>query len=180
MWDMHNRTTVERNKHDFYPTPVSIIDALLDNLNWGYVAVWEPCAGDMRVVDILRRRGNVVIPGDIQTGQNFFEYTEAPVPTLITNPPFKHIRPFIDHAFEIGVQRMALVCPERLWACQKGRDQFARHQPSRFINMDWREDYLGKGGKPDRALAVSIWNTPHSTTTSYEIWSRPHGHSKAA
>lgn len=171
---------MSRNKHDFYPTPVSIITALLDNLNWGYSAIWEPCAGDMRVVKMMRQRGNVVIPGDIQNGQDFFNYKQALTQNLVTNPPFKPIREFIDHAFEIGVKRMALVCPERLWACKKGREQFARHRPSRFINMDWREDYLGKGGKPDRALAVSIWDSPHAETTSYEIWSKPHGHSEAA
>lgn len=165
-----------RNKHDFYPTPVSVITALLDNLGWGPSAIWEPCAGDGRVVEMMRARGNVVLAGDIQEGKDFFEYTEALTPNLITNPPFKPIRQFIDHAFDIGVQRMALVCPERLWACKKGREQFEKYRPSRFVNMDWREDYLGKGGKPDRALAVAIWDMPNSHTTTYEIWSKPDEH----
>ena len=171
---------MSRNEHDFYPTPVSIVTALLNNLGWGECAMWEPCAGDMRVVNMMKDRGHVVLHGDIQTGKDFFDYTEALTPNLITNPPFRPIRQFIDHAFDIGVQRMALVCPERLWACKKGREQFGRHQPSRFINMDWREDYLGKGGKPDRALAVSIWDSPDNETTSYEIWSKPDGHQQAA
>ena len=90
----------------------------------------------------------------------------------MTNPPFKHIRPFIDHAFNIGINRMALVCPERLWACAKGKKQFLKHQPSRFINLDWREDYLGRGGKPDRALAISIWDGSINNKTKYEVWSK--------
>ena len=75
------------------------------------------------------------------------------------------------YAFSIGVEHMALVCPERLWACKKGSEQMKRHKPSRFINLDWREDYLNKGGTPDRALAVSIWDTPNSSNTTYELWS---------
>lgn len=165
-----------RNEFDFYPTPVSIITALLDNIQWENSVIWEPCAGDGRVVDMIKERGHIAIATDIQTGNDFFEYEKAIAPCIITNPPFKPIRNFIDHAFEIGVEKMALVCPERLWACKKGREQFSRYRPSRFINMDWREDYLGKGGKPDRALAVAIWDRPENESTNYEIWSKPNGH----
>ena len=162
-----------RKANDFYPTPHSILDVLIHNLYWpDGCLVWEPCAGDNRVVDRLTKDGFRVVAGDIQTGQDFFNYDVAPSPFLLTNPPFKYIRDFIDHAFFIGVEHMALVCPERLWACKKGSNQMKKHRPSRFINLDWREDYLGKGGTPDRALAVSIWDVPHSPTTSYEVWSR--------
>jgi hypothetical protein len=164
---------MSREANDFYPTPHSILDILLHNLHWPKGSlIWEPCAGDGRVVDKLKSDGYSVISGDIQTGQDFFNCAGAESPFLLTNPPFKHIRAFIDHAFSIGVEHMALVCPERLWACKKGSEQMKRHKPSRFINLDWREDYLNKGGTPDRALAVSIWDTPNSSNTTYEVWSR--------
>jgi hypothetical protein len=134
--------------------------------------VWEPCSGDGRFSDAMQKSGCSVISSDLSMGKNFFEYKHTLAPTLVTNPPFKHIRPFIAHAFDIGVKKMALVCPERLWACKKGREQFMRHRPTRFANMDWREDYLQKGGSPDRALAVTMWDTPHSETCSYEVWTR--------
>jgi hypothetical protein len=161
-----------RTKRDFYPTPYSIIDALLQRLDWLPERIWEPCAGDGRLADAMRQRGCEVVTHDIVTGHDFFDWDAAHAETLITNPPFKNIRSFIDHAFAIGVQRMALVCNERLWACGKGHDQWQRHRPSRFINMSWREDYLGKGGFPDRSLAISIWDTPHATDCIYEVWNR--------
>ena len=108
----------------------------------------------------MKSFGFSAIRTDIQDGEDFFSYDEALHENLITNPPFRQIREFIDHAFAIGVMRMALVCPERLWACRKGNEQFRRHRPDVFAMMDWREDYLNKGGKPDRALAVSIWQSP--------------------
>lgn len=160
-----------RNPRDFYPTPVSIIDRLLSGLHWTG-PVWEPAAGDGRLARALEERGYDVVAGDVLTGQDFFAYSDAPAATLVTNPPFRQIRQWIDHAFDIGVERMALVCNERLWACAKGSEQMRRHRPSRFINLDWREDYLGKGGAPDRALAISIWDRPHSDNTAYEVWSR--------
>ena len=168
--------TVEavRVAHDFYPTPFSIIEVLLDQLDWPKGAlVWEPCKGDGRIADALVSHGYNVVTGDISEGDDFFEVTQAKSPRLLTNPPFKPIRQFIDHAFSIGVEQMALVCPERLWACKKGHEQLVRHRPSQFINMDWREDYLGKGGAPDRALAVSIWDSPNNPTTTFNVWSKP-------
>ena len=162
-----------RAANDFYPTPFSIIQKLLSQLNWPSGAlVWEPCEGDGRVADALLDHGYRVVSGDITTGDDFFEVRQAKAKHLLTNPPFKQIRPFIDHAFAIGVEKMALVCPERLWACKKGSDQLQRHRPSEFINMDWREDYLGKGGSPDRALAVSIWDSPDNPSTIYQVWSK--------
>lgn len=163
---------MSRHPQDFYPTPANIIEALLSRLDWEG-RVWEPCAGDGRLVEALEKRGFETVSGDIQSGQDFFSIQSACADTLITNPPFKVIRPFIDRAFDIGVQRMALVCPERLWACQKGYEQWVRHKPSRFVNLTWREDYLGKGGAPDRALAISIWDKPISDRCSFEIWSKP-------
>lgn len=160
-----------RNARDFYPTPASIINRLLSDLRWRG-SVWEPASGDGRLARALEERGYDVVAGDVLTGQDFFAYSDAPAATLITNPPFRQIRQWIDHAFDIGVERMALVCGERLWACRKGSEQMQRHRPSRFINLDWREDYLNKGGAPDRALAISIWDRPHSDITTYEVWSR--------
>ena len=162
-----------RVDNDYYPTPQSILDVLVRNLGWEKkTTIWECCAGDGRLVDTFENAGYPVIAHDIVSGHDFFDWSEAPSNALVTNPPFKHIRPFIDHAFNIGINRMALVCPERLWACAKGKKQFLKHQPSRFINLDWREDYLRRGGKPDRALAISIWDGSLNNKTKYEVWSK--------
>ena len=165
-----------RKTNDYYPTPHSFVEKLVEK----YIDavgmpdhVWEPCVGDGRIAQKLLKCGvDAVSQSDIQLGQDFFAFKKAIAPVIITNPPFKHIRPFIDHAFDIGVQSMALICGERLWACKKGREQFERHKPHIFAMMDWREDYLGKGGAPDRSLAVSIWQTPCAADSSFQIWSK--------
>lgn len=162
-----------RRANDFYPTPHSIIAALLANWGPSSLHVWEPCAGDGRLVHALRARGYEVSKTDIAQGEDFFGFNQALAPCIVTNPPFKRIRQFIDHAFAIGVEEMALVCPERLWASGIGRRQFEARRPSLWINLDWREDYLGKGGSPDRALAVAIWERgDHSGQTQFEVWAR--------
>ena len=154
---------------DAYATPHNIIDAMLTNLNWPTTTVWEPCQGAGRMVAALEAKGHKVVAHDIQTGHDFFRWSAAQASALVTNPPFGPIRKFIDHAFAIGVERMALVCGERLWACRAGLEQFERYRPSRFVNLSWRDDYLNKG-RPDRALAISIWDTPHADLCRYEVW----------
>ena len=162
-----------RHERDFYPTPQSIIDAILFRVKLRETAtIWEPCAGDGRFSTALEQSGYRVISHDIEEGHNFFDWKTAQAPVIVTNPPFKHIRGFIDHSFKIGVKEMVLVTPERLWACQKGYEQLLRHRPSRFANLTWREDYLQIGGSPDRSLAISIWETPCAETTAYEVWQR--------
>tara|TARA_R100001594_G_scaffold98341_1_gene132758 strand:- start:970 stop:1464 length:495 start_codon:yes stop_codon:yes gene_type:complete len=161
-----------RKKFDFYPTPISIVKEIKKRWFFKGRKVWEPCCGDNRISNELKAIGYDVISTDISKGQDFFNYSEPLSDVIITNPPFKYIREFIDHSFKIGVRQMALVCPERLWACKKGRMQFSRFKPTRWANMDWREDYLQKGGSPDRALAVAIWDSPRSLNCSYEIWNK--------
>jgi hypothetical protein len=170
-----------RKPLDFYPTPMSVVESMAERFlelrmrisSFPPYSIWEPCAGDGRIVEEMKERGvQKVIASDIKNGEDFFDFTEAPSPIVITNPPFRQIRPFILHAFQIGVKEMALVCNERLWACKKGRKQFELYKPSVFAMMDWREDYLGKGGKPDRSLAVSIWMQPCASRCSYEVWQK--------
>jgi hypothetical protein len=174
--DLDSAPAYSRAAFDFYPTPQSIIKVLLSRWHPMRGLVWEPCSGDGRFVEALRGAGIEVVHGDIQTGENFFTTSKAPAPVIVTNPPFQHIRKFIDHAFAIGVQEMALVGPERLWASRVGRCQFERHRPSVWANMDWREDYLNKGGSPDRALAVGIWGSPCAATCEFQVWPKPDEH----
>jgi hypothetical protein len=190
-----NRKTVfMRKEHDFYPTPFSIVELMVkefmnrQDASCKALDIWEPCAGDKRIAEAIKSYavvtekthsigkrymvGNVHCT-DIQEGQDFFSYKEALLPNIMTNPPFKDIREFIDHAFEIGVEKMALISGERLWACKKGREQFERHKPDLFCMMDFREDYLGKGGSPDRALAINIWDSPCADSCEFKILRKP-------
>lgn len=161
-----------RRPNDSYPTPSSIAIELVYRWTLPTMTVWEPCAGEGHLSEVLKKRVNKVISTDITRHEDFFEYTSPLAEIVVTNPPFKPIRSFIDHAFDIGVKKMALVCPERLWACRKGRDQFLRHRPSRWVNLDWREDYLQKNKAPDRALAIAIWECANADACVYEVWTR--------
>lgn len=163
-----------RRENDFYPTPESLIAEIATRWAPRSKTIWEPCAGDGRVAKALRDAGYEVVAGDITQGNDFFSWEAPPQPdvALCTNPPFERVREFIDHAFAIGIREMCLVLPERIWASGVGREQFQRHRPKVWVNLDWREDYLGKGGSPDRALAVAIWDSPCSDLCHFDVWTR--------
>lgn len=163
-----------RRENDLYPTPHSLIAEIISRWKPRARKVWEPCFGDGRVARAMVGHGYDVVSGDIASGDDFFAYSEPPQPgiALCTNPPFDRVREFIDHAFAIGIEEMCLVLPERLWACDKGRKQLERHRPVLWANMDWREDYLGKGGSADRALAVAIWDGSCAPACMFDVWTR--------
>ena len=161
-----------RAVNDFYPTPHSIVAEVCARWRPSSGRIWEPFDGDGRFAAALETIGHETVRGDIAKGQDFFDFKTAPAPTICSNPPFDRVREIIDRAFEIGIEEMCLVLPERLWACLVGSEQFERHKPAIWANMSWREDYLGRGGSADRALAVAIWDCPNARACSYEIWSR--------
>ena len=99
----YERQKKKRNENGFYPAPHSIVKLLANYSEWESLYVWEPCAGDFRLVEALQARDYKVIATDLDQGQDFFNFTEAPFPYLVTDPRFKNIRPFIYHAFAIGV-----------------------------------------------------------------------------
>lgn len=163
-----------RIENDVYPTPESIIAEIVRRWQPRAATVWEPCANDGRIARAMEAAGRKTVTGDIATGQDFFVYARPPRRgvALCTNPPFGPVRAFIDHAFAIGIKEMCLVLPERLWACAAGRKQLERHRPAAWANLDWREDYLDRGGSADRALAVAIWDGPCAERCDFQVWGR--------
>lgn len=180
-----------RAAHDHYDTPPGMIPVVAREWRPRARIIWEPCSDGGPLAAGLREAGRTVMETDIRSGSDFFAFDAMPdfgagpgSVAICTNPPFRHtvdgevrnaVRDFIDHAFSLGVEEMCLVIPERLFACGDGRAQKARHNPAIFAQMDWREDYLGRGGDADRMLGVAIWDGPCAKRCEYQIWSRGEG-----
>ena len=65
-----------RRENDFYPTPDSIIKAMLNHWHPGVLdqyGIWETCAGDHYLADCMKEVYDCnIITGDIITGEDFF------------------------------------------------------------------------------------------------------------
>lgn len=78
----------QRNKSDFYSTPLSMTHQLLDNEIFDTSKyVLEPCCGNNAIVRVLVSRGYEVVNFDIQEGGDFLGFYDS-FPYIITNPPF--------------------------------------------------------------------------------------------
>ena len=56
---MGKRSNFERKERDFYPTPESAVLPLLKHID--QVRFIEPCVGQMHLVDILEKHGNICV-----------------------------------------------------------------------------------------------------------------------
>ena len=149
-----------READDFYPTPPEPTRALLaaerDALA-RFGTVWEPAAGDGAMVAELRAVGLRVVASDlIDRGcgadlRSFYDFSAAPAPAIVTNPPFKDCNTgrWIDHALGVlGVDYMALLLPWNFPGAESRAGLWARFPPARVYLMRWRIDWTGGGASP--------------------------------
>lgn len=75
---------------DEYYSPQNVVDMILPYLiESGYKKIWCPFdLEESRYVQTFQKLGMEVSFGHIQTGQDFFEYTEPQGDVVISNPPF--------------------------------------------------------------------------------------------
>ncbi len=92
---MRNTGEFPRSKKEYYATPAWITRALLISEALPD-RVWEPCAGDGKMVDVLRRHDRQVMASDIEPRGDGIEKRDflaaglAPdgIAAIITNPPW--------------------------------------------------------------------------------------------
>lgn len=109
---------------DFYPTPRETTRALLIRESfaggtWSEKCphVWEPACGDGAISEMLEHVvGYRVVSTDLydhgygQTGIDFLQTTELLAPNIVTNPPFRLLENFIQHAVvDLQCNKLALL-----------------------------------------------------------------------
>ena len=85
--------------------------------------IWEAFAGNGEMAYVLRDLGYTVTATTLLDGRhekshpkhrviggkNYFEYLESPKPNLVSNPPFECATEIVNHAYQIGVVKLALL-----------------------------------------------------------------------
>lgn len=184
-----------REKDEFYPTPPeptrALIAAELPRLRQ-LSGVWEPAAGDGAMVRELMAADLMVYASDlIDRGigaeiQDFFTYAAAPLPAIVTNPPYdvcgwgtpglhaqgKGKARWLFHALDVlGVEYMALLLNWN-WPCAGGMDAlWAKHPPARVYPMRWKIDFTQQGAPPNQH-AWFVWDRQHQGETVLRMLDR--------
>lgn len=113
-------------RQDLCQTPPYALDPLLPYLSNEWT-IWEPACGEGLLVEGLYDSGiKSVVSGDIQTGQNFFEYTPEYWDCLVTNPPFSIKYDWLEHCYELQ-KPFALLIPVETLGAKTAQVLFRQH-----------------------------------------------------
>ena len=172
-------TSPGRPNDDFYPTPPEATKALLDI--WKFKNnIWECACGDGAMSNVLNDYGYNVISTDKYNhgygtpGIDFLTVTNRYADTIITNPPFKRAEEFIYHAYEIGINNMALFLKLSFLEGQKRKKMFERLPFTKAFVFSKRLT-LTRNGEPSRnggmiAYAWYLWDFSFTDCESRIGW----------
>ena len=168
-----NHTEEERQTEDYYATEPKATELLLDKETFSSV-VWECACGQGHMSDVLKQGGYTVVSSDlVDRGYDntkvidFLEETELNTMDIITNPPYKFAKEFVEHALDIyadGV-KVAMFLKLTFLESKKRRELFDKYPPkvvyvsSERLQCAKNGDFekYGKGVGTAVAYAWYVW-----------------------
>ena len=134
-----NHTDYERETNDFYATDPKALELLLE-LEVFSPYVWEPACGLGHLSEVLKAHGYKVKSSDIidrgYSGTEKLDFLRAPSPTgpsrdIITNPPYKLAKEFVEHALDISMDstKVAMFLKVQFLEGKERRKLFEKYPP---------------------------------------------------
>jgi hypothetical protein len=167
---------VNRETHDFYPTWPAATRALLAVERFEG-AIWEPACGDGAMSRELVAAGYPVLSTDLvnrgygEGGRDFLTEWQAMAPNIVTNPPFRWAKEFVDRALLLTATPKGKVALFLRLAFLEGVDR-GRWFPFTPLARVWvmsRRVPMGRGKLPDQdvghgviAFAWFVWEHGHT------------------
>lgn len=159
---------------DFYPTPEVAVRALMAVEKLPQI-IWEPACGDGAIVTPLREAGHTVVATDLvdrgcpgATRVDFLRPLPARpvVDGIVTNPPFKHAREFVERSLQYApfvamLLRLNFLESTRRkdWLETSGLSRI--HVSSRRLPMMHRGDWDGPKSTSAVCFAWMIWEADY-------------------
>lgn len=131
-----NHSEAEREENDYYATEPKAIDLLVEQEVFNGV-VWENACGEGHLSERLKHFGITVISSDLinrgygQTGVDFFEIKEAYAPNIVTNPPYRYAKEWVEHSMDLlpDSGKLALFLPIQFLESNERREMFKKYPP---------------------------------------------------
>lgn len=166
-----------RQRNDFYPTPPEVTRALLESYDFDS-HIWEPCAGDGAMTDVLKGYGFITYSSDIDPQRediekfDFLKMKYKLADAIITNPPFSIAEDIIRKCLELDVSQFALLLKSTYWHAKRRTDLFYENTPAAILPLNWRPDFLNKGA-PTMDVMWCVWDKNWKEKTTYAILEKP-------
>jgi len=163
------RSTPRRDGPDYWPTPHSLIEAMVMNvlpMLPPNTMVWEPAAGDGRLASAIAETGRGVAVSDLvpvdpdEPPRDYLKVTPPAPCFVITNPPFNLADAFIARGAELMSQGLirGFVLLLRLDHLGAGSRVDALNAASWEVHCNWRPRWIdGTNGSPRWSFVWVAW-----------------------
>lgn len=145
-------TSRERVENDYYATPPESTMALLDReIFEGNIL--EPACGAGHISEVLKSYGYKTISTDLidrgygTGGIDFLKDDFDKVDNVVTNPPFKYAKEFIEKALEVSNKKVAMFCKIQLLEGVARREMF-ENTPLRTVYVFTKRQNPFRNGSP--------------------------------
>lgn len=179
-----NHTDKERENHDYYATEPKAIDILLETGEKFTKKIFEPSAGEGHLAERLKEYGYIVITNDIVQRNyklnyvmDFLKFKPKKLLNIdiITNPPYKYAKEFIEHSLSIieNGNKVAMFLKIQFLEGKERKKLFQNFQPkiiyvssSRILCAKNAEfERMKAGGGSAVAYAWFIWEKGYKGET---------------
>ena len=109
----------ERVENDYYATPPESTIALLEREKF-FGGILEPCCGEGHISEVLKDYGYDVVSNDLidrgygEFNEDYLKATELKANNVVTNPPFKYAKEFIEKSLHDTTGKVAMFCKIQL------------------------------------------------------------------
>lgn len=161
-----------RQRDDFYPTPPVATELLLAAEKFEG-DIWEPACGDGAISKILLAHGYDVRSSDLidrgygETNIDFLLDYQTTADNIVTNPPFKFAREFVEHALSRSRRKVVMLC-RLAWLEGKERRKLFLRTPlarvwvhSERVTMLRNGNQMMAGGGGMIAFTWFVWDHAH-------------------
>ena len=144
-----------RVKNDYYATPPESTQALLNVLELNG-SILEPACGEGHISEVLKSNypdSEIVSTDLIDRGYgsgaiNFLEHTyDRTFTNVITNPPFKYMREFVEKSLEISTDKVIMFGKIQFLEGQR-RKEFLENSPLKYVYVFSERQNPMRNGSP--------------------------------
>ena len=131
-----NHTNHERAEHDYYATEPKAAD-LICEVEQFEGGIWENCCGEGHLSKRFIELCNEVVSTDLidrgygRGNIDFFKCDKALAPNIVTNPPYKYAKEWVEHSLELieTGKKVALFLPIQFLESDSRRNLFKNNPP---------------------------------------------------
>lgn len=151
-----NHSTSERQVDDYYATEPKALELLLREENFNQ-SIWECACGGGHLSNLLKAEGYNVKSSDIVHRGfdgteiiDFLKVAKANKRDIITNPPYKYAKEFVEHALDISADGVKIAMFLKLTFLEsKSRKELFKKYPPKKVYVSSSRLQCAKNGDFD-------------------------------